>query len=157
MGPVEEADSFVAYALVFHMKPLSVGRVTLRSTDPADLPLVERGLVSREEDLATLLDGIEIARRIGGTAPLRELLAEELHPGGEDEVSYVRSTVRNYFHPSGTCALGQVVDEQCRVLGTEGLLVVDASVMPTIPRANTNLTTAAIAERVAAALDPLDM
>jgi choline dehydrogenase-like flavoprotein len=64
----------------------------------------------------------------------------------------VRETVRNYFHPAGTCALGEVVDPGCRVLGTEGLLVADASVMPTIPRANTNLTTAAIAEKVARSL-----
>jgi choline dehydrogenase-like flavoprotein len=64
----------------------------------------------------------------------------------------VRTTARNYFHPAGTCALGDVVDVNCRVLGTDGLLVADASIMPTIPRANTNLTTAAIAERVAALL-----
>ena len=61
----------------------------------------------------------------------------------------MRSAVRGYFHPAGTCAIGQVVDADCRVLGIEDLLVADASVMPTIPRANTNLTTAAIAERIA--------
>jgi choline dehydrogenase-like flavoprotein len=60
--------------------------------------------------------------------------------------------MRNYFHPAGTCPLGEVVDVDCRVLGVEGLLVADASIMPTIPRANTNLTTAAIAERAAAIL-----
>ena len=64
----------------------------------------------------------------------------------------MRTTARNYFHPAGTCPLGEVVDANCRVLGTDGLLVADASIMPTIPRANTNLTTAAIAERVAALL-----
>ena len=64
----------------------------------------------------------------------------------------MRETIRNYFHPAGTCALGEVVDASCRVLGVDGLVVADASIMPTIPRANTNLTTAAIAERVAALL-----
>ena len=64
----------------------------------------------------------------------------------------MRETVRCYFHPAGTCPIGDVLDRSCRVHGVERLVVADASVMPTIPRANTNLTTAAIAERVAEAL-----
>ena len=60
--------------------------------------------------------------------------------------------MRNYFHPAGTCAIGEVVDRHCRVVGIDGLLVADASVMPTLPRANTNLTTAAIAEKAVANL-----
>ena len=62
----------------------------------------------------------------------------------------MRQTVRNYFHPAGTCGLGAVVDGDGRVYGIDELFVADASIMPTIPRANTNLTTAAIAKRVAA-------
>ena len=54
---------YSASAIVFHMKPLSSGRVRLRSTDPSDLPVVERGFLSRAEDLAPLLEGIELARR----------------------------------------------------------------------------------------------
>ena len=138
-----------AVALVFHMKPLSTGRLSLRSTDPTESPLVERGFLAHDEDLETILDGIEIARRVAAEEPLRGLLAEELHPGEDDLAAYVRATTRNYFHPAGTCALGRVVDVHGRVLGTEGLYVADASVMPTIPRANTNLTTAAIAEHLA--------
>jgi choline dehydrogenase-like flavoprotein len=60
---------------------------------------------------------------------------------------------RNYCHPAGTCPLGEVVDLNGRVLGAVGLVVADASIMPTIPRANTNLTTAAIAERIATSFD----
>jgi choline dehydrogenase len=138
--------------LVFDMKPLSGGRVRLRSRNPEHLPLVERGFLSQEGDVNTLVEGIAIARTIGTEEPLGDLLAHELVPGPTDPERYVRETVRNYFHPAGTCALGEVVDPECRVLGVEGLRVVDASIMPTIPRANTNLTTAAIAERVAAAL-----
>jgi choline dehydrogenase len=66
-----------------------------------------------------------------------------------DVERYVRENVRGYYHPVGTCAIGRVVDGQLRVLGVEGLYVADASVMPTIPRANTHLTTVAIAERAA--------
>jgi choline dehydrogenase len=139
-------------AVVFHMKPLSSGRVRLRSRDPREAPLVERGFLSREEDLEPLLEGIELARLIAGQQPLREAITSELSPGDTEVEHHVRETIRNYFHPAGTCALGDVLDSDCRVLGMEGLVVADASIMPTIPRANTNLTTAAIAERVAALL-----
>jgi choline dehydrogenase len=143
---------YSASAIVFHMKPLSSGRVRLRSTDPSDLPVVERGFLSRAEDLAPLLEGIELARRIAEVEPLRDWVAAELSPGSTDPEGYVRDTIRNYFHPAGTCPLGTVVDTHGRVFGTDSLYVADASVMPTIPRANTNLTTAAIAEKLAAEL-----
>jgi choline dehydrogenase len=135
--------------MVFIMKPSSHGRLTLRSPDPAELPHVERGFLSDPADEAPILEGLELARQLAATSPLAELLAVERRPGPVAADDYVRSTVRGYFHPAGTCAIGQVVDPDCRVLGIEGLLVADASVMPTIPRANTNLTTAAIAERIA--------
>ena len=61
----------------------------------------------------------------------------------------MRATARGFFHPTGTCAIGSGVDERGRVLGHENLVVADASIMPTIPRANTNLSVAAVAERLA--------
>jgi choline dehydrogenase len=152
VGPREELGSYEVFVLVFDMKPLSSGRVRLPSKSPKDMPVVERGFLTRDEDVATLVEGIEIARAVAAEEPLGDLLAHELTPGRVDAERYVRETVRNYFHPVGTCALGRVVDADCRVLGIEALRVVDASVMPTLPRANTNLTTAAIAERIAAGL-----
>jgi choline dehydrogenase-like flavoprotein len=65
---------------------------------------------------------------------------------------YARRTMRNYCHPAGTCGIGSVADDSGRVLGVDQLLIADASIMPTIPRANTNLTTVAIAERLAEAI-----
>jgi choline dehydrogenase-like flavoprotein len=140
---------FQASVIVFLMKPLSTGRIRLRSTDPRETPAVERGFLTCEDDLVPLVEGIGVARAIGAAEPLRELLTAEVSPGAADPEQYVRSTIRNYFHPAGTCPLGTVVDTHGRVFGTEGLYVADASFMPTIPRANTNLTTAAIAERIA--------
>jgi choline dehydrogenase len=148
----ETPGRFQVSAPLFHMKPLSHGRVSLRSSDPAEAPVVDRGYFSREEDAQTIVEAIELARTIATTAPVAELLGEELQPGRVELAEYVRATARNYFHPAGTCPLGEVVDANCCVLGTDGLLVADASIMPTIPRANTNLTTAAIGERVAALL-----
>ena len=134
---------------VFHMKPRSAGRVGLRSRDARDLPVVERGFLREESDLATIVEGLELARELARQRPLSRLLGPELAPGAEDLRAHVRSSMRNYFHPAGTCAIGQVVDARGRVLGIEHLVVADASVMPTIPRANTNVTTVAIAERLA--------
>ena len=141
---------FRAYVIVFHMKPLSGGSVRLASIDPSEPPLVERGFLAREEDLGPILEGIELARAIAAQEPLRGVLEAEVAPGPAEPEDYVRTTIRNYFHPAGTCPLGTVVDAHGRVFGTEGLYVADASFMPTIPRANTNLTTAAIAEKIAA-------
>jgi choline dehydrogenase len=147
--PAGAEGSYEAAAIVFHMKPLSAGRVSLRTGDPRDAPEVERGFLSNKDDLPPILEGIELARALAAADPLRELLAGEVRPAGVDPARYVRETIRNYFHPAGTCGIGMVVDAECRVYGTEGLVVADASIMPTIPRANTNLTTAGIAEKVA--------
>ena len=147
--PIDSAGGYQASSIVFHMKPLSSGRLRLRSTDPMDAPLVERGFLSRPEDVLPLLEGIELARSIGAAEPLRSMISAELSPGATDPERYLRDTIRNYFHPAGTCPMGSVVGRHGEVLGVEGLFVADASLMPTIPRANTNLTTAAIAERIA--------
>jgi choline dehydrogenase-like flavoprotein len=72
--------------------------------------------------------------------PLAHLLETERVPGNESLESYARRRMRNYFHPAGTCGIGRVLDASGRDLGVEQLFVADASIMPTIPRANTNLT-----------------
>jgi len=68
---------------------------------------------------------------------------------GKDFDAHLRANIRGIFHPVATCALGPVVDADGAVHGLEGLFVVDASVIPTIPRANTNLSTVAVAELLA--------
>ena len=137
---------------VFHMKPRSAGCVRLRSRDPLALPDVARGFLRAPTDLETIVEGLELVRSLAERAPLRRLLATETAPGPQPLHTYVPASIRGYFHPAGTCGIGRVVDARCRVLGIDGLVVADASVMPTIPRANTNLTTVAIAERLAETL-----
>jgi choline dehydrogenase-like flavoprotein len=84
---------------------------------------------------------------------LSRYAGENVRPGSAADLEpYVRETVRGYFHPVGTCALGSVVGQTGAVLGHEGLYVADAAVMPTIPRANTHLSTLAVAEKIAAGL-----
>jgi choline dehydrogenase len=111
--------------------------------------MVERGFLHEPDDLATIVEGLELAREVAARPPLARLLEIEREPGAEGLDAYARRTLRNYFHPAGTCGIGRVVNDRGRVLGIEGLVVADASVMPTIPRANTNVTTVAIAERLA--------
>jgi choline dehydrogenase-like flavoprotein len=97
-----------------------------------------------EADVPILVEGLERLREFGRAQPITRYAARELRPGEDvDAEEHVRATARGFFHPTGTCAIGKVVDEQARVYGYENLLVADASIMPTIPRANTNLTTAA--------------
>ena len=148
-SPSDDGSGYEAGLSAFNMKPASAGRVRLRSRDPAALPVVERGFLRDPSDLDVVVEGLELARGLAARPPLARLLGPELAPGSEELPAYARRTLRNYFHPAGTCGIGRVVDERGRVLGIEGLVVADASVMPTIPRANTNLTTVAIAERLA--------
>jgi choline dehydrogenase-like flavoprotein len=143
-----EPGTFEASIGAFHVKPRSCGRVRLRSADPLDLPSVERGMLRDPADLPVVVEAIGLARTIAAQAPLRGLLSTEVAPGPEALDPYIGRTIRNYFHPAGTCGIGRVVDAAGRVLGIDGLVIVDASIMPTIPRANTNVTTVAIAERL---------
>jgi len=137
-------------AAVFAMKPRSVGRVSLTSSDPRAPLAIDHGFLSDETDVAVLAEGFEALREYGLSEPVRSYAAREARPGVEvDAVTHVRATARGFFHPTGTCRIGSVVDERGRVYGFENLIVADASIMPTIPRANTNLSTAAIAEKIA--------
>jgi choline dehydrogenase len=149
VSPSDDGAGYEAGMSAFHMKPGSAGRVRLRSRDPAALPIVERGFLRDPGDLDVVVEGIELARVLAAQPQLARLLGAELAPGPEKLPAYARRTMRNYFHPAGTCGIGRVVDERGRVLGIDGLVLADASVMPTIPRANTNVTTVAIAERLA--------
>jgi choline dehydrogenase len=134
----------------FAMKPKSRGRVTLTSDDPRAPLHIEHGFLSEEADVPVLVDAFGRLRELGKSEPVRRYAAGETRPGEHVSAEeHVRATARGFFHPTGTCRIGSVVDERGRVYGYEGLVVADASIMPTIPRANTNLTTAAIAEKLA--------
>jgi choline dehydrogenase len=145
------------------MKPLSAGTVRLRSPAPDDPLDVDLGFLSDPDgtDLDVLIDGVELVRRMATTEPFSESVTGEAVPGltieGQETITgWLRENVRGYFHPVGSCRMGReedehaVVDRSGRVHGLENVYVCDASVMPTIPRANTNLTTIAVADRMGA-------
>jgi choline dehydrogenase len=133
--------SMVAYLL----DPRSRGQVRLRSQDPRVAPSIDHGFLRDHRDLARLLDGVVLGRRLAESAGA----GPEVRPGSDADLeAYALANVRGIFHPTGTCAMGSVVDDHCRVLGIDDLYVADASAIPTIPRANTNLSTVALAERL---------
>jgi choline dehydrogenase len=144
------SDGYEFSAAAFAMKPRSRGQIRLNGPDPRTPLAVEHGFLADERDAAVLVDGFEQLRGLVGDDALRPYAGGELRPGRHVSAEeHVRANVRGFFHPTGTCAIGSVVDGRGRVLGVDALVVADASIMPTIPRANTNLTVAAIAERLA--------
>jgi choline dehydrogenase len=134
----------------FAMKPHSRGSVRLDGAEPETPLVIDHGFLHDERDVEVVTEAFERLRELVETSEVRPYAGAELRPGREvGAEEHVRASARGFFHPVGTCAIGSVVDERCRVLGFENLYVVDASAIPEIPAANTNLTTVALAERVA--------
>jgi choline dehydrogenase len=134
----------------FAMKPRSRGSVRLTAREPEAPVAIDHGFLRDEHDAEVLTEAFERLRELAESEEVRPYRGAELRPGAEvGAEEHVRATARGFFHPVGTCAIGRVLDERCRVLGFENLYVVDASAIPEIPAANTNLTTIALAERAA--------
>jgi choline dehydrogenase-like flavoprotein len=160
-GPTEE--SLAGGRLIGAvMRVFSSGHVRLRSDDPVVDPVVEFGMLADERDRLRLHDCVrrmvDVVRHPAVDAVHEGVLALEtpldaLSSDAEID-AWLSATVSDYVHAVGTCRMGAaddpaaVVDPTCRVRGYEGLFVCDASVMPDLPKANTNLTTVAIAHRV---------
>lgn len=143
------------------LHPLSRGTVNIDVTDPEGKePVVDYRALSNPLDTAILVDLIRFARRYYFNNTVNaQFEPQETRPGDSvtsesDLAGYVASTLSpSEFHPVGTCAmmpreLGGVVDEKLKVYGVSGLRVVDGSMMPTLPGANTCQTVYAVAEKV---------
>ncbi len=146
----------------------SRGVVRVTSPDPAVDPDIDEHLLADERDLSRMREGVALLWQIARhpalaaiTSNLRGLVTERplpLLPTGDDLDHWLLTEVTDNVHPVGTCRMGaasdprSVVDPLCRVIGVDNLRVVDASVMPAVPRANTHLTTVMIAEHLAARL-----
>jgi choline dehydrogenase len=132
------------------MKPHSRGSVRLNGPDPETPLRIDHGFLRDERDVETVVEAFEQLRELAHDDAVRPYRGAEVRPGeGVSVEEHVRATARGFFHPVGTCAIGSVLDERCRVLGLDNLYVVDAAAIPEIPAANTNLTTVALAERAA--------
>ena len=154
------AETYEGHCMVIApvlVSPRARGQVWLRSADPQAKPAIITNALSAREDVDSMLAGMRLAREIASQQPLREITLKELKPGaGHGEREELEADLRRrlmlIYHPVGTARMSDtepdaVVDSQLRVHGLEGLRVVDASIMPLIPRGNTNAATIMIAER----------
>ncbi|HEU4393794.1 MAG TPA: GMC family oxidoreductase N-terminal domain-containing protein [Solirubrobacterales bacterium] len=135
------------------LTPGSRGSVRLASNDPTAKPIVRNDFYSAEEDMPRMLAALRLVEEICAQPAMRPYCAEPFTgPAGEsddDLRAHVARTTFPIYHPVGTCAIGSVVDPELRVEGLDGIRVIDASVMPTVPRGNTNAPVIALAERAA--------
>ncbi|HEY7143588.1 MAG TPA: GMC family oxidoreductase N-terminal domain-containing protein [Streptosporangiaceae bacterium] len=143
----------------------SRGKIRLRSADPRHKPAIDPAYLADSSDIQPLVWAIQTAREFAAARPMSKICRSEYAPGDsvqtEPEIrDFIRHNLSTIYHPVGSCAMGgdsklaaskltSVVDPELRVRGVNGLRVVDASVMPTVTRGNTNAPTIAIAERAA--------
>jgi len=158
MGGLDPEHGYQAH--VCQVRPESRGEIRLKSADPLAHPAIDPNYLSAPEDVQTILKGVEIARRIGQQPALKRFNAGEVWPGpdvaGEALLEKLKGWAETIYHPVGTCRMGPdadaVTDIGLHVNGVEGLMVVDASVMPYLVSGNTNAPTIMIAEKIAHAI-----
>jgi 4-pyridoxate dehydrogenase len=150
------ADSFSCR--VMPMRPNSRGRVELASADPAKAVRIHQNFLGSDEEWRVMRDGIRMIRDIVCQPALAPFVDGEIAPGAActsdaDIDAHVRANMITVHHPVGTCMMGPVsdemavVNEELRVIGAEGLRVVDASVMPDLIAGATNAPVIMIAEK----------
>ena len=141
------------------LRPKSRGEIRLKSKDPSAGPQFKGNYLDHPDDVAHLVRGTKLARKMLKALSLARILIGEYLPGDtvpdEDEPlsDFVRQYAKTVFHPAGTCRMGNddaaVVDPKLKFKGIDGLRIADASVMPTVTSGNTNAPTIMIAERAA--------
>lgn len=131
--------------------PHSRGSVRLRSARPDAKPRILDNYYDDPRDLQAMIDGTRIALRMNAQPALRTACARPFRAPASDSdgdvLDFLRRNTGTVFHPTSTCAMGAVVDADLRVRGVAGLRVVDASVMPAVPRGNTNAPVIMVAEK----------
>lgn len=154
-------DPFSAFLLSFNScRPTSRGHLQIRSADPFDYPLIQPNYLSTQLDIDEAIAGSRMLRALAQTAPLRDVITEEIIPGADVQgdaalLEDFRRRADTVYHPTSTCMMGHdpatsVVDARLRVHGVAGLRVIDASVFPTITSGNINAPTVMVAEKGAA-------
>uniref|UniRef100_UPI003B523FFC GMC family oxidoreductase n=1 Tax=Roseovarius indicus TaxID=540747 RepID=UPI003B523FFC len=158
-SPGAGVHPFSAFTMsVCQLRPESRGEIRLASGDPSMHPTIHPNYLSTEADCRTIVEGINIARRIARCEPLSHKISEEFRPDDtldmddyEGTLDWARNNSTTIYHPTGTCKMGlgndAVVDSRLRVHGIAGLRVADCSIMPEIVSGNTNAPAIMIGEK----------
>ncbi|MFQ5911874.1 MAG: GMC family oxidoreductase [Nitrospinota bacterium] len=132
------------------------GRVRLKSVDPRELPGIDPRMLEHPDDVDRMVGAMRFVKELAETEPMREYYGPLIQPTpDEDWIRFARSTYDSFHHGVGTCTMGPssnhkaVVDQRLRVHGLSNLWIADASVLPTIPHAHTNISSIMIGERLA--------
>ena len=144
----------------YQLRPHSTGFVRAQSTDPFQDPIIQPNYLSDERDRQVVIDGVRLTRRLLHTPQLQVYCERDEAPPASattdrDLLDFARNNGGTAWHLIGTCRMGSptaadsVVDSDLRVIGVQGLRVVDASIMPTMPSGNTGAATMMIAEKAA--------
>lgn len=145
---------------VWQERPESLGFAHVKSRDPFEPPQIQPNYLTHETDRRSLLGGMRLARQLFRASPLAKYMDAETSPTpdleSDDELlAFARQKGTTVYHMIGTARMGPadqpgtVVDHELRVHGIDGLRVADASIMPSMPSANTNASTLMIAEKAA--------
>jgi choline dehydrogenase len=153
---LDQPDDFITLT-VSHLKPRSRGAVTLAAADPVAAPCIRMNYLSDPHDVSVLVEGVELARRLGQSHVYDHLRGEEIEPGVafRDVAAFARQKADSIYHAAGTCRMGPasdpdaVVDADLRVHGIDGVHVADASIMPVIVAAPTHAACVMIGEKCA--------
>ncbi|MEB2774076.1 GMC family oxidoreductase N-terminal domain-containing protein [Algoriphagus sp. D3-2-R+10] len=159
--PDEYSPTLMGFVLgVAVTTPRSKGKIWIETTDPNINPKVDLNFLDDQEDTVRMIEGAKLARRIAATSPFSEFIHSEIAPGSSvvtdgDLEEAIKKNIASYAHPTSSAPMGAinskeaVVDLEGRVHHVESLRVVDASIFPDIISAATNVTTIAVAERIA--------
>ncbi len=150
----------MGYGMTLHccqLRPKSRGYIGLKSADPFADPLIQPNYLSDDDDVAAMVAGVKLGRRILAAPAMRALTGGlDIEPGphvtsAAQLVEAIRNQAETIYHPVGTCKMGQddmaVVDDRLRVRGIDNLRVVDASIMPLVIGGNTNAPCMVIGEK----------
>ncbi len=146
-GPAVKASPNVTRAL-------SEGQVRLSGPGMVDKPVIDLNYFAEPADLDLLVKTLKLTRRLGRTNAMQPLLRAEVHPGPAVQSDaqwrdYIRSVCETVYHPCGTAAIGRVVTPDLKVMGVDGLCIVDASVFASLITVNINAAVMMVAEKAA--------
>ncbi len=158
-GPKEGLHKFSGFTVsVCQLRPESRGTINIVSNNAMDHPAIAPNYLDTPLDEQTMLDGVNIIRKIAAAPSIQPYIKREVIPGPDVStdhqiLEHIRLNGYTIYHPSGTCKMGSdpmaVVDESLRVHGVTGLRVADASIMPTVLSGNTNAGCIMIGEKLA--------